>query len=304
VGACLRNASLTAGYTNSDVDIFVVGLGEEAAVVWAQALVVDLEAAFQRQGIEEYDLLSTRNTITLCHPDPRLVEDPNSPGGKLPMRTIQIVQRTFPSVWDVLDGFDVDRCCFACDGVAVWAHPRGIRAFRMGINVVDMQLSSWMLGARLVKYMLRGYAVLDFAYTGWCDAGFACLEGLVMWDDVGDVGYDRRSIGHLKSRMRHLYGIELLVLTELYYEHFGQVIGAGQSSTEEAWKDDYPSTRSDEPANDLIRRVNRVLAVAAVDDDEVRAILDVGVLTFEDGVALRGIDRNAPEVWARNVYPA
>jgi hypothetical protein len=304
VGACLRNAILTAGYTNSDVDIFVVGLGEEAAVVRAQALVVDLEAAFQRQGIEEYNLLFTRDTIILCHPDPRLVEDPNSPGGKLPMRTIQIVRQTFPSVRDVLDGFDVDCCCFACDGVAVWAHPRGIWAFRMGINVVNMQLSSWMLGARLVKYMLRGYAVLDFAYTGWCDAGFACLEGLVMWDDVGDVGYDRRSIGHLKSRMRHLYGMELLVLTELYYEHFGQVIGAGQSSTEEAWKDDYPSTRSDEPANDLIRRVNWVLAVAAVDDDEVRAILDVGVLTFEDGVALRGIDRIAPEVWARNVYPA
>jgi hypothetical protein len=304
VGACLRNASLSAGYTNSDVDVFVVGLGEKDAVLRAQELVMELEEAFKRQGIEEYDLLSIRNTITLCHPDPNLVEDPNSPRGSLPMRTIQIVRRTFPTVWEILDGFDVDCCCFAFDGVAVLAHPRGLRAFRLGINVVDMQLSSWTLGARLVKYMLRGYAVLDFAYTGWCDAGFACLEGLVMWDDVGDVGYDRRSIGHLRSRMRHLYGMELLVLTELYYEHFGEVVGAGQSSSEEAWKDDYPSTRNDDPANSLIRRVNRLVSIGIADDDEVRAIMDVGVLTFDDGVAIRGIDRIAPEVWARNVYPA
>lgn len=47
-----------------------------------------------------------------------------------------------------------------------------------------------------------------------------------------------------------------------------------------------------------------MLLIGFADDDEVRAILDVGVLTFEDGVAIRGIDRIAPEVWARKVYPA
>jgi hypothetical protein len=142
VGACLRNASLSEGYTNSDVDVFVVGLGEQDAVLRAQQLVMELEEAFKGQGIEVYDLLSTRNTITLCHPDPHSVEDPDSLGGELPMRTIQIVRQTFPTVWDVLDGFDVDCCCFAFDGVAAWAHPRGLRAFRLGINVVDVQLSS------------------------------------------------------------------------------------------------------------------------------------------------------------------
>lgn len=230
MGACLRNASLSVGYNNSDVDVFVVGLGEQDAVLRAQQLVMELEEAFKGQSIEEYDLLSPQNTMSLCHPDPHLVEDPNSSGNKLPMRTIQIVRQTFPTVWDVLDGFDVDCCCFVFDGVAVWAPACGLWAFRLGINVVDVQLSSWTLEPRLVNYMLRGYAVLDFAYTGWCGALFGCFEGLVMWDDVGDVGYDRRSIGHLKSRMRHFYGMELFVLTELYYEHFKEVVGADPSS--------------------------------------------------------------------------
>jgi hypothetical protein len=68
VRACLRNASLPASYTNSDMEAFVVGLEEQDAILRVQELVMELEEASKRQGIKEYNLLSTRNTITLCHP--------------------------------------------------------------------------------------------------------------------------------------------------------------------------------------------------------------------------------------------
>lgn len=79
-------------------------------------------------------------------------------------------------------------------------------------------------------------------------------------------------------------------------------MGTGQGSQDEAWKDDYPTTRVDEPSNGLIGRVQRVLAVPLGADVDVRDVLGPENLFFMPGTGMQNMGGIALNDWLANVY--
>jgi hypothetical protein len=69
----------------------------------------------------------------------------------------------------VLLGFDLDACCCAFDGAALWVLPRALRALNLRVNVTDVTRRSLSYEARLVKYVARGFAIA-VPEVGWQDA--------------------------------------------------------------------------------------------------------------------------------------
>ena len=127
--------------TSSDVDLFLVGLDERAAM---DALVA-VHAAVVRNACARVACVRSASAITFSAGFPR--------------RNVQVVLRLYASAAAVLDSFDVDACCFAYDGERVWGAPRGVRALCEKLCRVDAARRSLTYEARLVKYALRGYAV-------------------------------------------------------------------------------------------------------------------------------------------------
>ena len=135
-----RNAA-SPSCTSSDVDLFLVGLDERAAM---DALVA-VHAAVVRNACARVACVRSASAITFSAGFPR--------------RNVQVVLRLYASAAAVLDSFDVDACCFAYDGERVWGAPRGVRALCEKLCRVDAARRSLTYEARLVKYALRGYAV-------------------------------------------------------------------------------------------------------------------------------------------------
>ena len=81
-------------------------------------------------------------------------------GGFDPCCIVQVVLRIYKSPAEVLYGFDVDACCVAYDGQAVWAIPRARRALNGMVNVADCDRQSYTYEMRLLKYAYRGFTVV------------------------------------------------------------------------------------------------------------------------------------------------
>lgn len=227
--AALHDANMRRGFRNADIDVFVVGLNPAACVPRTWQLVLELEAALQRQGVSKYVILRTANTVTLCFPDPPLVLVPNQPF-HYPFRTIQIVCRAFPSVAALLSGFNVDCCCVAYDGASVLAHPRAVRAFKTGINLVNLGLMNAMRASRHVKYGPRGWAIGGQTYKGrFAWANMTCLQGLLQFNPaLGCMEFIKEEVRKLKNVMKHENGLKLLIWTEVFWGGFGDRAGVAR----------------------------------------------------------------------------
>ncbi|KAL8689597.1 MAG: hypothetical protein Q9218_004772, partial [Villophora microphyllina] len=126
---------------SSDVDLFIWGLDEAAAV----EKIKQIEASVRNAILEEITTVRTKNAITIA--------------SHYPIRHVQIVLRLYKSVSEILSGFDVDCSCFAYDGSQVYGTPRGIAAFMTQTNTVDLTRRSPSYESRLSKYAHRGFEV-------------------------------------------------------------------------------------------------------------------------------------------------
>ncbi|KAL8692808.1 MAG: hypothetical protein Q9224_003884 [Gallowayella concinna] len=126
---------------SSDVDLFIWGLDEAAAI----EKIKQIEASIRNAILEEVTTVRTKNAITIA--------------SHYPIRHVQIVLRLYKSVSEVLSGFDVDCSCFAYDGSQVYGTPRGIAAFMTQTNTIDLTRRSPSYESRLSKYAHRGFEV-------------------------------------------------------------------------------------------------------------------------------------------------
>ena len=74
-------------------------------------------------------------------------------------RAIQIICRLYDSLGTILNGFDIDCCCFGWDGAHVVCTKRGVNAINTKINIVDLQIRGASYEARLLKYAERAFAI-------------------------------------------------------------------------------------------------------------------------------------------------
>ncbi|KAL8811822.1 MAG: hypothetical protein Q9200_001494 [Gallowayella weberi] len=126
---------------SSDVDLFIWGLDEAAAI----EKIKQIEASIRNAILEEVTTVRTKNAITIA--------------SHYPIRHVQIVLRLYKSVSEILSGFDVDCSCFAYDGSQVYGTPRGIAAFMTQTNTIDLTRRSPSYESRLSKYAHRGFEV-------------------------------------------------------------------------------------------------------------------------------------------------
>ncbi|KAK4993009.1 hypothetical protein LTR50_000715 [Elasticomyces elasticus] len=125
----------------SDVDLFLYGLDEEAAV----EKIKQIEQRIRDSILTETTSIRTKNAITIA--------------SQFPTRHVQIVLRIYKSVAEILTGFDVDCSCAAYDGKQVWASPRAIGAYMTQTNTIDLTRRSPSYENRLSKYSHRGFEV-------------------------------------------------------------------------------------------------------------------------------------------------
>ena len=149
-GGCILSC-LTPGEeapsSNSDVDLFIYGLGDAEARQKIMAIFEIVSASPCCQGSESKRCLALRtpNTLTFVLP--------------LPVRHVQVILRLHAGKDDVIQAFDVDCCGFMFDGEAVTATTRAARAIRTKTNVVVAERRSWTYEQRVLKYVRRGYSV-------------------------------------------------------------------------------------------------------------------------------------------------
>jgi hypothetical protein len=125
----------------SDVDLFLYGLTEEAAL----KKIEQIETKIKDSILHEITVIRTKNAITIA--------------SQYPTRHVQIVLRLYSSVSQILTGFDVDCACVAYDGNQVYASPRALVAFVTQCNAIDLTRRSPSYENRLSKYSRRGFEV-------------------------------------------------------------------------------------------------------------------------------------------------
>ena len=221
-----RNASdnsWTGGSGVQDIDLFVCTRRAEEATATAKrvydALAVDGERWHVQRG--KHVINFSRGIMPHAWSPMAVVET-----------TVQVVLRLYRSPAEVLLGFDVDVCCCAFDGSAVWALPRCARALRLGANVVN-PLHAWpnvpSYELRLAKYALRGFAVivpgLDRARIDWMrvrgdGARVHGLARLLRIENVADVALKEGGapvLADVMTAIKKNYGVHAFQTS--FYEH-------------------------------------------------------------------------------------
>ncbi|KAE8369865.1 ankyrin repeat-containing domain protein [Aspergillus caelatus] len=125
----------------SDVDLFLYGLTEEAAI----EKIKQIEDKIKNAILYETTTIRTKNTITIV--------------SQYPTRHVQIVLRIYKSISEILTGFDVDCSCAAFDGKQVYASPRALAAYITQTNTIDLTRRSPSYENRLSKYSHRGFEI-------------------------------------------------------------------------------------------------------------------------------------------------
>jgi hypothetical protein len=107
-------------WNGADLDIFLYGLDAKGA----NDKLRDLMHFFASRVPSGAELVYVRtpNTVTFISGDPR--------------RHMQIITRLYPDKATVLNGFDIDCCCFGFDGSRVMATPRAIAAVNLVRSVM------------------------------------------------------------------------------------------------------------------------------------------------------------------------
>jgi len=148
-------ASLTGGIAG-DIDIFL-----KVQVEDAEATLIKIYEAIQKNHarVSNKRMLITRskNAVTFYRVGPNNTRCP----------PVQVITSVVTCPLSLLLDFDVDSCCFAFDHDSdkVFTTPRGMRALKYGVNVVDSNFASPCYWRRLEKYIERGYSIAVPGYT-------------------------------------------------------------------------------------------------------------------------------------------
>ncbi|KAJ7205227.1 hypothetical protein GGX14DRAFT_645103 [Mycena pura] len=111
-------------WESSDIDVYVYGLGPQAATEKIKHIFQVFRANLPRGA----PTLVVRNSKTITF------------YSDFPTRRIQIVLKLVKSPKDVLLNFDLDICAIGWDGSNVWMLPRAARALETGFNIFTMNL--------------------------------------------------------------------------------------------------------------------------------------------------------------------
>ncbi|KAJ7205208.1 hypothetical protein GGX14DRAFT_645057 [Mycena pura] len=138
-------------WESSDIDVYVYGLGPQAATEKIKHIFQVFRANLPRGA----PTLVVRNSKTITF------------YSDFPTRRIQIVLKLVKSPKDVLLNFDLDICAIGWDGSNVWMLPRAARALETGFNVFTMNLIQGHYLSerratqeqRVFKYANRGYGI-------------------------------------------------------------------------------------------------------------------------------------------------
>lgn len=136
-----RNYYHNQQYPDSDIDIFIYGLDEDAAMKKIQEVYQSIIKRVPYKVI----CFRTPNAVTIM--------------SQHPYRHIQIVLRLYKSPAEILMCFDVDCCSVGYDGNQVWTTPRARDALVKMTNTVDVSRRSPSYEYRLWKYANRGFSI-------------------------------------------------------------------------------------------------------------------------------------------------
>ena len=153
-GGCISNSINSVvnfgDVSESDVDMFLVGLDEDGVRSKIQELIGDIKAAvYDRPDTRDMDILINKYVISL------IVHLPY--GKKIKLQIIY--NRLYKCIYEILAGFDVDACAVAYDGSEVYLTARSLSAFQNRMNVVDLSRRSPSYEHRLHKYVSRGFGI-------------------------------------------------------------------------------------------------------------------------------------------------
>ncbi|KAJ7164504.1 hypothetical protein C8R46DRAFT_1099739 [Mycena filopes] len=142
---------IPAQWAASDIDVYLYGLGPEAANA-------KLEHLFKTFGAN-----LPRGTPTLVVRNSKTVTF----YARYPLRRIQVVLKLVKSPRAILLNFDLDVCAMGWDGSELWMLPRAARALETGFSVFTMNLIQGHYLSerratqeqRVFKYANRGYGI-------------------------------------------------------------------------------------------------------------------------------------------------
>ena len=200
VGGCIGNM-INAGVKNNngkDLDLVIWGLSDETFTEKTLQVVKDIVDVLSSRKLP-YRVYSNNYVISIIVT------------GKLSTK-IQIIKREYLSKYHVLAGFDIDASCCLYDGINCLLSPRGVCAFKTGINVVDLTRRSPSYEHRLHKYVSRGfsicipYAIPEYNRLYWMNPvnrGFERLLYLVNYDNNKTLGYVMNYLtGRMNTRIK------------------------------------------------------------------------------------------------------
>lgn len=144
--AFCSHVSQSAEWADSDIDLFLVGLSDEAAKYKIKDICTAIRA--NSNGRSVLAIRSEHAVTFLCS------SGQASPGL---MRKIQVLLRIYSCIEAALVGFDIDCATAAYDGSRVWMMPRCRRAINARCNLADSTRQSPSYEYRLLKYMRRGF---------------------------------------------------------------------------------------------------------------------------------------------------
>lgn len=172
-------------WSESDVDLFAVGLSEQGVLDAIERLAADLaaywSAKYGPQFMRVY-VYRTRRCVTFkCEPS-----------HKEPL--VQVILTRFASVGQLLASFDLGSACAAYDGTDVFFNARGKLAYEHAINVVDPTIRRWTFESRICKYADRGFAI--------------CLPNLRDPSSISLSAHQQRKTGKVRSsaQQKHKMG--------------------------------------------------------------------------------------------------
>jgi hypothetical protein len=270
--------------------------------------VEEIEMGLHRLGMK-YTIYRTRNTVTLDF----LENSSNCPDPELVMSRVQLILRLYWNIGEVLTGFDVDCCCFAFDGKRVWGTERGLEAFSLWVNLVDLSRASRSYVSRMLKYADRGWAVVDKLMR----PNRMCNEKVGVRVPTGGWRIRGSLVRSLKETIDNASpGLETLHLAEVYYRCTGKVLvprperepRRADSSSEDV-EDNYPEDSPEIGGGAVdglsllgpsFKAATRYLAIPLRADTTITPVIGPGRLGFKIGGAQLSLMTEAD--WVKHAY--
>lgn len=137
-----RNYFHNQKFKGSDIDLYIYGLNEEEA---KKKLISICHYFEDKIPMCEIKYIRTCYTVTIVT--------------RFPYRHIQIVNKLYKNINEILLGVDVDCSCVGYDGKDVYTSCKGFHSLISRCNVFNFNNPSASIRGRYIKYSQRGFSV-------------------------------------------------------------------------------------------------------------------------------------------------